>query len=87
MQQQIQYAPCPNCGSTNAKKVTYTWWGGFLGPAMFNLVKCNACNTQYNGKSGKSNQQNMIIYVIASFVILFCVCGGLAFASALLNQN
>jgi len=88
MQQPIQQiASCPKCGSTDAKAITYTWWGGFLGPKLFNLVKCNSCGTEYNGKTGKSNQQNMIIYIVASFVIVFCVCGGLSLVATLLNQN
>jgi hypothetical protein len=26
MQNAIQYAACPNCGQSNAKKVIRTWW-------------------------------------------------------------
>ena len=66
----VQYAPCPKCGSTNARKVPYTWWGGFIGPKMFNHVKCTSCGTTYNGKSGKSNTPAIVIYNV---VILF-VC-------------
>ncbi len=88
MQQQLeQFAPCPNCGKQDAKKVSYTWWGGFLGPKMFNLVKCNSCGTEYNGRTGKSNRQNMVIYIVASFVIVFCLCGGLSLLGVLFNQN
>ena len=71
MQTQPQIAPCPKCGSTDAKKVSFTWWGGALGPRLFNLVKCNSCGTEYNGKTGKLNQQNMIIYLIVSLLIVF----------------
>ena len=81
-----QYVPCPNCGSTNATKVNFTWWGGALGPTMFTHVKCNNCNTQYNGKTGKSNQNNILIYFLITFVIAFCVCGGAALAANLLNN-
>ena len=87
MQQQAQYAPCPNCGQSNAKKVSFTWWGGALGPSMFTHVKCENCGTQYNGKTGKSNQQNIIIYFAASFMIAFCLCGGMAVVGVLLNNN
>ena len=73
MQNPTQYAPCPNCGQNNAKKVGYTWWGGALGPSMFTHVKCQSCGTQYNGKTGKSNQQNIIIYTLVSFIIAFCL--------------
>lgn len=87
MQNQTQYAPCPNCGQSNAKKVSYTWWGGALGPSMFTHVKCQNCGAQYNGKTGKSNQQNIIIYTLVSFVIAFCLCGGLAIVGYILNNQ
>ena len=86
MQSPTQYAPCPQCGQSNAAKVKYTWWGGALGPNMFTHVKCQNCGTQYNGKTGKSNQTNIIIYFVVSFVIVFCVCGGFAVLSTLLNN-
>lgn len=66
-----QNAPCPKCGSTDAKKVSYTWWGGFLGPKMFNHVKCNSCGTTYNSKTGKSNTPAIIIYNVA--VLFVCL--------------
>ncbi len=87
MQNPIQYAACPNCGQSNAKKVSYTWWGGALGPAMFTHVKCQNCSTQYNGKSGKSNQQNIIIYSVVTFVVAFCACGGLAVLVSVMYNN
>jgi transposase-like protein len=84
--QLTQYAPCPNCGSTDATKVKYTWWGGALGPSMFTHVKCNSCNTQYNGKTGKSNSTNIILYFVISMAIVFCLCLGLGILRALLNS-
>ncbi len=86
MQPTTQYAPCPNCGQSNAKKVSYTWWGGALGPNMFTHVKCQNCGTQYNGKTGKSNQTNIILYFVVSFVLVFCLCGGLAIFTQLMNN-
>ena len=50
-------------------------------------VKCQNCNTEYNGKTGKSNQQNILIYFVVTFVIAFCVCGGLTVLAALLNSQ
>jgi transposase-like protein len=87
MQQTSEYVPCPNCGSTNIKKVNYTWWGGALGPSMFKHVKCQNCKTEYNGKTGQSNKQNIIIYTLAAFVISFCLCGGVAFLTFFLNSQ
>ena len=56
MQNTTHYAPGPNCGQSNAKKVSFTRWGGALDPTMFTHVKCQNCGTQYNGKTGKSKQ-------------------------------
>jgi len=64
--------------------VKYTWWGGVLGPKIFNLVKCNSCGAEYNGKTGKPSQQNMIVYLGVSSVIACCLCGGISFASSFL---
>jgi hypothetical protein len=87
MQNPIQYAACPNCGQSNAKKVSYTWWGGALGPALFTHVKCENCGTQYNGKTGKSNQQSIVIYNVVAFVLALCACGGFAVLVSVINNN
>ncbi len=86
MQTATQYKPCPKCGSTDVSKVKYTWWGGALGPSMFTHVKCNNCGTQFNGKTGQSNQNNIILYFLATFVIAFCACGGFAALSYFMNR-
>jgi hypothetical protein len=70
-----QYAPCPRCSSTNAEKVTFTWWGGLVGPSLFKHVKCRQCGAGYNGQTGKSNDTAIAIYVVVGFV----VAGGLMF--------
>lgn len=72
--QSTQYAPCPNCGSTSATKVGFTWWGGALGPVLFTHVKCNNCKTEYNGKTGKSNQNSIIVYSVVMFAMVICLC-------------
>jgi len=87
MQNTTQYAPCPSCGQSNAKKVSFTWWGGALGPRMFSHVKCHNCGTEYNGKTGKSNQNNILIYFLVSFLLAFCICGGFAALSVILNSQ
>jgi uncharacterized Zn finger protein len=70
-QMQNQYAPCPKCSQSVARKVSFTWWGGVIGPKLLSHVKCGACGTGYNGKSGKDNTTNVIIYAIAAAVIVF----------------
>jgi predicted nucleic-acid-binding Zn-ribbon protein len=66
-----QYAPCPKCGNTEANKVSYTWWGGALGPAIFHHVKCTRCGATYNGKTGQSNMTAIIIYTVVILVVCF----------------
>lgn len=67
------YAPCPKCGTTDPKKVGMTWWGGALGPRLFSHVKCTKCGTGFNGRSGRSNQGAIAIYLIVSGVIVIAV--------------
>jgi hypothetical protein len=74
----MQYAPCYNCGNTFANKVSFTWWGGVLGPSLFTHVTCCRCGTAYNGKTGKSNNTAIAIYVVVSMIL------GLALAVALI---
>lgn len=63
------YVPCPNCSSSNIQKITFTWWGGLLGPKLFNHVKCQNCGTTFNGKSGKSNATPIAIYTGIGLII------------------
>lgn len=65
----LPFAPCPTCGNTFASKIGFTWWGGMVGPAMFTHVKCCRCGNAYNGKTGKSNNTAIAIYVAVSTVI------------------
>lgn len=69
------YKPCPKCGNENAEKMSFTWWGGLIGPKILTHVKCPACSTQYNGKSGKDNTTGIIIYafVVIGLVLAFIV--------------
>lgn len=79
----IQYAPCPSCRQSVAQKMSFTWWGGLLGPKLLTHVKCQACGKTYNGKTGKDNTTNIVIYfavvfVVVLFLVIFLI-GGLGF--------
>ena len=74
-----EYKPCPKCSSSRAKRISFTWWGGVLGPRMFTHVQCEDCGAAYNGKTGKSNTTAIIIYSI--------VVGGLAVGLAILASQ
>lgn len=69
------YAPCPHCGAIDAEKVSFTWWGGLLGPKLLNHVKCRSCTKGYNGKTGKDNTTGILIYSLVVFgvVLAFAV--------------
>jgi len=82
------YAPCPQCGGTNAEKVRFTWWGGVLGPKVLSHVKCPQCGKTYNGKSGHDNTTGIVIYsavvavvVLGFVVVMFAALGLLMFAT------
>lgn len=69
------YVACPGCGSSNIKKVTYSWWGGALGPRLLNHAKCNDCGMAYNGKTGQSNTTGIVIYSLVVLAIALALCG------------
>lgn len=71
---------CPRCQGVNVHKPTFTWWGGLLGPKLFNHAVCNGCGFGFNAKTGKSNTNNIIIYyaVIFGIFIVLSIIGALA---------
>jgi hypothetical protein len=73
------YADCPHCGCPgDAKKIWYSWRGGFVGPALIAHVRCNKCGTAYNGASGNFNTTWISIYVTVVVLI------GLLFVGAVM---
>ena len=71
------YAPCPKCNQAAAEQLRFTWWGGLLGPKILTHVKCQACGHKYNGKTGKDNTTNIVIYSIVVGLVAFVFIGGL----------
>ena len=72
-----KYKPCPRCGERGAKRVTWTPWGSFYGPALFTHVRCPGCGYAYNGKSGRSNLIAAIIFVSIPLLIILGIFGAL----------
>lgn len=62
-------AVCPKCGSPQAKPVSFTWWGGILGPKLLSHVKCLQCGAGYNSKTGRSNDTAIAIYLVVACAI------------------
>jgi hypothetical protein len=76
------YAICYNCGADAAARVSYTFWGRIIGPAMICHVRCGRCGTTYNGRTGKSNDTAILIYILVSLGIgLALAAMGIIFAA------
>ncbi len=60
---------CPQCGMNAAQKVTFSMWGGVLGPKMLNHHKCQACKFGFNGRTGKSNRGAIWIYCCVGWAL------------------
>lgn len=81
------YADCPECSNRgDATSVGFTWWGGIVGPALFTHVRCNECGTCYNGKTGKSNNTAIAIYVGVGLLIAV-VLGGCGLIAAIMGNH
>lgn len=81
------YAPCPKCCESGAKPVTFTWWGGLLGPKLFNHVRCDYCNTTFNGKTGRLNTAAIATYLVVTTAIAIALVTYLFFFSGLSLSN
>jgi hypothetical protein len=68
-----QFAPCPRCNATDAKRVDFSLWGGVIGPRLLTHVKCNQCGAKYNGKTGRSNTMPIVIYSVVVFGIVLAL--------------
>lgn len=68
-----QYLPCPRCGATGARRVVFTFWGSFYGPALLHHVRCPNCGYAYNGKTGRSNLVPAILFVVIPAVLIVTI--------------
>lgn len=67
--------------------MSFTWWGGILGPKLLTHVKCPECGHKYNGKTGRDNTTGIVIYSVIVLilglgfaVVLFAIAGLFLFA-------
>ena len=51
--------------------MSFTWWGGVIGPRVLTHVKCPQCGHAYNGKSGGDNTTGIVIYSGIVAVVMF----------------
>lgn len=73
-----QHVPCVKCATPDPQPVKFTWWGGVIGPKLLHHVKCGRCGNVYNGKTGASNTQGIIIYTLVIMAVAFMIFFGLA---------
>jgi uncharacterized protein (DUF983 family) len=71
------FAPCPLCSSTLAVPIRWTWWGGVLGPILCTHVRCMMCGAKYNGKTGKSNFDYIVIFTVFSIILVWILYASL----------
>jgi hypothetical protein len=74
-----KYKPCPKCGGEGAKRVKWTAWGSFYGPALFTHVRCPDCACCYNGRTGRSNLLAAIVFVAAPLVGIAAIIAGIIY--------
>ena len=70
------YPPCPRCGARGAKRVIWTLWGSFYGPALLRHVRCPRCGCAYNGRTGRSNLPGILVFVAVVYGLLLTIVGG-----------
>jgi DNA-directed RNA polymerase subunit RPC12/RpoP len=69
---------CPECGSRRFTKVSWTFWGGIIGPAILGQVRCDKCRTSFSRKSGKpigAAQIGIYMLVVIGIGAMFGVIG------------
>jgi hypothetical protein len=76
--QRKTFKPCPRCGAEGARRVLWTPWGSFYGPALFNHVRCPECSLAYNGRTGGSNLIPAIIFVTIPLLLMAGIVGFVA---------
>lgn len=77
--QRRDFQPCPRCGSHDAQRVTWTPWGSFYGPALFNHVRCQQCGYGYNGRTGGSNLIPALFFVTIPATLIVLILAALGY--------
>ena len=67
---EFAYPPCPNCHSRDVRKLTWTIWGSFYGPAVLGLVRCNRCRQTFSRRTGQPNLGGILLFCIIVYGLL-----------------
>ena len=65
--------------------MSFTWWGGVIGPRVLTHVKCPQCGHGYNGKSGRDNTTGIVIYSAVVAIVVFGFVVALTATSTILT--
>ena len=66
----MAFKSCPHCQQNAATPVRFTRWGGVIGPMLLSLVKCSACGSHFNGKSGRCVRSAIKLYTLTTLLLL-----------------
>lgn len=65
---------CPACQSAaEPRQVGFTWWGGLIGAKLLHHVECVQCGARFSGRTGRSNNTAIAVYMIVISVIALAV--------------
>ncbi len=65
-----EYAPCPDCGNPEIKRVRFTWWGGFLGPLLFKQLTCRECGAKFLIKAVQTKFRRVVSWSFGLLLLL-----------------
>src|SRR4029079_751933 len=69
---------CPRCRAATAELVTYTFWGGTLGPRILGLARCRTCSQTFRARSGRTATTGIAIYCIVTLLFTALVAFAVA---------
>ncbi|MFI5385826.1 MAG: hypothetical protein ACHQ50_06865 [Fimbriimonadales bacterium] len=55
------------------RKIKFSWWGGVVGPGIMNLMKCESCGCQFNGKTGRPALKAIVAYNVVIYLLMLVV--------------
>ena len=79
--------PCPYCSHEDASRVTFTPWGGVVGPWVLSLVRCTGCTRQYNGRTGKKVERAIRVYTWTAMLVLAVVMALAIYSTSMVKRT
>lgn len=60
---------CPHCGHTGHRRLSFTLWGGLIGPMLWPTGKCEKCQRQFNRSTGRPLPGLIVAFGYAGFAV------------------